>query len=128
LEYQQKSSRLQKNAAAATAATAATTSASDGALAKAFNKGKAMSESTRREHNRRYMLMCVQDLRPCSMNHGDGFNVFVHGLSAAYAAETMCNSTFDKLLIAEYMTVKQQIVNELQQQYQSFENSLPFCS
>jgi len=87
-----------------------------------------MSESTRREHNRRYMLMCVQDLRPCSMNHGDGFNVFVHGLSAAYAAETMCNSTFDKLLIAEYMTVKQQIVNELQQQYQSFENSLPFCS
>jgi hypothetical protein len=128
LEYQQKSSRLQRNAAAATAATAATTSASDGALAKAFNKGKAMSESTRREHNRRYMLMCVQDLRPCSMNHGDGFNVFVHGLSAAYAAETMCNSTFDKLLIAEYMTVKQQIVNELQQQYQSFGNSLPFCS
>ncbi|MBC7728892.1 MAG: NAD(P)/FAD-dependent oxidoreductase, partial [Microbacteriaceae bacterium] len=35
---------------------------------------------------------------------------------------------FDKLLIAEYVTVKQQIVNELQQQYQSLGHSLPFCS
>src|SRR6478735_5867853 len=58
-----------------------------------FARVAPMSAQQRKQHDRRYMLMCVADLRPCSTNFGDGFQLFIGGFSPKYTAQQMHHKT-----------------------------------
>lgn len=86
-----------------------------------------LSQQKRKKHDRRYMLMCVSDLRPFSMNAGEGFELFVGGLSAGYAAQRTHQGTLDKLLNDEYVRVQTMVQEQLNQLHTAAAGEA-FCS
>jgi hypothetical protein len=49
--------------------------------------GFSMPETVRQAHHRRYVIMCVADLRPCSMASQPGFKIFLAGFSPVYVSQ-----------------------------------------
>jgi hypothetical protein len=109
------------------AADAAARSANGSKLKAAITKPTTMSAEQRKKHDRRYMLMCVADLRPFTMNVGEGFELFVGGFSAPYAVQHTHHTTITDLMNQEYITVQDSIIANLKELYTAADGE-PFCS
>ena len=96
-------------------------------IEQALQKG-AMLDSVRAQHNRRFMLWCIHDMRPFSVNMGLGFDLFVGGLSPLYAAQKMHHETLVNMMTAEYFKVKDIVKAALRDQWTSLGSAGPFCS
>jgi hypothetical protein len=109
------------------AAEAAARNGNGSGIRAAFAKAQAMSAEQRAKHDRRYMLMCVSDLRPFSMNDGEGFELFVGGFSPSYAVQHTHHQTIAGLMDQEYITVRDSVIATLKELYISAAGE-PFCS
>jgi hypothetical protein len=116
-----------KASKAAAAAAAAASSAKGNTIKQALTQPQEMSRERRQKHDRRYMLMCVADLRPFSMNAGEGFELFVGGFSSAYAVQHTHQQTISDLLDLEYIKVRDCIIANLKELYTAGAGE-PFCS
>jgi hypothetical protein len=84
------------------------------------------SKAQMQAYRRHVVLFSALDLRPCSVDSGDGYQLLVGNIAPAFAGNKLHTHTFDKELKDEYVKLKDAVVDALRNQHKELRGQ-PFC-